>query len=55
MTARAPASHWAGPGTSSTMRANAMVTEPDTNYLYYGWWVSKNKDGMPTDGQRFCR
>ena len=27
--------------------AGAMVMQPDANYLYYGWWVNKNKDGEP--------
>ena len=27
--------------------AGAMVQQPDANYLYYGWWVNKNKDGEP--------
>ena len=31
----------------------AMVHQPDANYLYYGWWVSKDKDGMPTAASAF--
>ena len=27
---------------------DAMVSIPDANYLYYGWWVQKDKDGKPT-------
>ena len=33
--------------------ANAMARQPDANYLYYGWWVSKDKDGMPTAASAF--
>ena len=32
--------------------ANAMAHRPDADYLYYGWWVSKN-DGMPTAASAF--
>jgi len=28
--------------------SGAMVSEPDANYLYFGWWVSKDSKGMPT-------
>ena len=31
----------------------AMVSVPDTDYLYYGWWLSKDKDGMPTAATAF--
>ena len=31
----------------------AMVSKPDTTYLYYGWWVSKDKDGAPTAASAF--
>ena len=35
--------------------AGAMVsTASDADYLYYGWWVSKNKDGMPTAASAFA-
>ena len=34
--------------------AGAMVHRPDTHYLYYGWWVSKDKDGMPTAASAFA-
>ena len=27
--------------------AGAMVHQPDADYLYFGWWVNKNKDGEP--------
>ncbi len=33
--------------------ANAMAHQPDTTYLYYGWWVSKDKDDMPTAASAF--
>ena len=33
--------------------AGAMVMQPDANYLYYGWWVSKDKDGDPTAASAF--
>ena len=33
--------------------ANAMAHSPDTTYLYYGWWVSKDKDGKPTAASAF--
>ena len=33
--------------------AGAMVAQPDTTYLYYGWWVSKDEDGMPTAASAF--
>ena len=31
----------------------AMVSQPDANYLYYGWWVSKDSKGMPTAASAF--
>ena len=31
----------------------AMVKVPDPNYLYYGWWVSKDNDGAPTAASAF--
>ena len=34
--------------------ANAMAQQPDANYLYYGWWVSKDKDGAPTAASAFA-
>ena len=33
--------------------ANAMARMPDGTYLYYGWWVSKDKDGDPTAASAF--
>ena len=32
----------------------AMVSQPDAHYLYYGWWVSKDKDGGPTAASAFA-
>ena len=34
--------------------AGAMVHQPDANYLYYGWWVSKDADGDPTAASAFA-
>ena len=31
----------------------AMVSQPDANYLYFGWWLRKDKDGMPTAASAF--
>lgn len=31
----------------------AMTSEPDRNYLYFGWWLRKDKDGMPTHASAF--
>ncbi|MXX16306.1 MAG: hypothetical protein F4Z52_03540 [Gammaproteobacteria bacterium] len=33
--------------------SGARVSTPDANYLYYGWWVSKDKDGGPTAASAF--
>ena len=33
--------------------ANAMAHQADAAYLYYGWWVSKDKNGMPTAASAF--
>ena len=33
--------------------ANAMAHQPDNTYLYYGWWLSKDKDGKPTAASAF--
>ena len=33
--------------------ATAMVSRPDEHYLYYGWWVSKDDEGMPTAASAF--
>ena len=32
---------------------NAMTHTPDADYLYYGWWVQKDKDGDPTAASAF--
>ena len=32
----------------------AMVSQPDANYLYYGWWVRKDGDGEPTVASAFA-
>ena len=29
------------------------MSTPDANYLYFGWWVSKDKDGGPTAASAF--
>ena len=34
--------------------AGAMVSRPDDQYLYFGWWVSKGSDGMPTAASAFA-
>ena len=31
----------------------AMLSQPDDEYLYYGWWVSKDSDGEPTAASAF--
>jgi|GEM_PF-624125 len=33
--------------------AGAMASLPDENYLYFGWWVSKDNDGEPTAASAF--
>ena len=33
--------------------SGAMASTPDGSYLYYGWWVSKDKDGDPTAASAF--
>ena len=33
--------------------ASAMAHRPDAHYLFYGWWVSKDKDGVPTAASVF--
>ena len=33
---------------------NAMTSRPDAHYLYYGWWVSKDDEGMPTAASAFA-
>ena len=32
----------------------ATVSQPDANYLYYGWWVSKDADGEQTAASAFA-
>ena len=34
--------------------SDARVSTPDADYLYYGWWVSKDKDGMPEAASAFA-
>ena len=34
--------------------SGAMVSRPDMDYLYFGWWVSKDKDGGPTAASAFA-
>ena len=34
--------------------SGAMVSQPDTEYLYYGWWVNKNSDGEPMAASAFA-
>ncbi len=36
-----------------TPDTGAMVSEPDAQYLYFGWWVSKDSDGDPTAASAF--
>lgn len=33
--------------------AGAMVPVSDPDYLYFGWWLTKDKDGMPTSASAF--
>ena len=33
--------------------AGAMVSRPDTDYLYFGWWVRMDKGGGPTAASAF--
>ena len=32
---------------------NAMVSVADNDYLYFGWWLRKDKDGVPTSASAF--
>ena len=32
---------------------DAMVSVADTNYLYFGWWLMKDKDDVPTAASAF--
>ena len=34
--------------------ASAMAVVADTTYLYYGWWLSKDKEGDPTAASAFA-
>ena len=34
--------------------SGAMVHQPDAHYLYYGWWVRKDDEGMPTAASAFA-
>ena len=31
----------------------AMISRPDPNYLFFGWWLRKDKDDMPTHASAF--
>ena len=33
--------------------SGAMVSVPDAHYLYYGWWLNKDKDGKPMAASAF--
>ena len=37
-----------------TPDTGAMVSQPDDEYLYYGWWVRKDSDGNPTAASAFA-
>ena len=37
-----------------TPDTGAMVSQPDDEYLYYGWWVSKDNEDMPTAASAFA-
>ena len=34
--------------------SGAMVSRPDGNYLYFGWWLRKDDDGVPTHASAFA-
>ena len=34
--------------------SDAMVSEPDANYLYFGWWVHKDSDDDPLAASAFA-
>ena len=38
---------------SFTHGGGAMVSRPDPNYLYFGWWLSKDEDDKPTSASAF--
>ena len=33
--------------------SGAMTSTPDANYLFFGWWLTKDKDGDPTSASAF--
>ena len=33
--------------------SGAMTSKPDANYLFYGWWLQKDKDDDPTSASAF--
>ena len=33
--------------------SGAMVSTPDAHYLYYGWWLNRDKDGKPMAASAF--
>ena len=33
--------------------SGAMTSKADANYLYFGWWLNKDKDGEPTAASAF--
>ena len=33
--------------------SGAMTSRPDANYLYFGWWLTKDKDDEPTSASAF--
>ena len=33
--------------------SGAMVHQPDAHYLYYGWWLNRDKDGKPMAASAF--
>lgn len=38
---------------SFTHDVGAMVSQPDDNYLFFGWWLSRDNDDMPTAASAF--
>ncbi len=40
-------------GWTFTHGSGAMVSRPDADYLYFGWWLRKDKDGVPTHASAF--
>ena len=43
---------WSGTWTFKP-NSGAQVSSPDAEYLYFGWWVSDDKDGVPTAASAF--